>query len=85
MMDKMWLVADEILMLTMTMTAHASQIAGKVRGEHVDSMVPFRGLNVILFWDFHQFPPPAKIAQCLYGKDCSEMIATLGKSIYLQF
>jgi hypothetical protein len=85
MLNNTWLITDKISMATTTTVAQASQVASKVRGEHVDSTVPFGGLNVLFFGDFHQFPPPAKKAGCLYANDAQDTMGTLGKSIYLQF
>ena len=80
-LNKLWLVTDEISMLTTPTTALASEVATKVRSDNA----PFGGLNVIFVGDFHQFPPPGKSASCLYANETSHTTAAIGKAIYLQF
>ncbi|KIM74273.1 hypothetical protein PILCRDRAFT_92659 [Piloderma croceum F 1598] len=54
-----WLAIDEMGMCTLDLLTLLSQVAGKARVDNsrANATVPFRGLNLILIGDFHQFPP----------------------------
>lgn len=74
-------------MLTKDLFACASHIAGNVRAESgvADATLPFGGMNIILFGDFHQFPPVSNPSAALYCQKVGTARAELGRAIYMQF
>ena len=83
----LWLMIDEMSMLTTTQLTHLSQITGFVRAgvSAVDSTIPFGGLNIVLLGDFHQFPPVANVSKELYNHSPEGDICLLGRKYYTQF
>lgn len=86
-----WLAVDEISMMTTSMMALISQVAGKVRNGNgaMDSTVPFGGLNLILIGDFHQFEPVANPRSSLYSQPRSDrkekLTSVIGRNLWAQF
>ncbi|KIM80513.1 hypothetical protein PILCRDRAFT_525290 [Piloderma croceum F 1598] len=65
----LWAV-DESSMMTTSLLTLGSQVSGRIRNGHgaVYSTIPFRGLNMILIGDFHQFEPVGKPHEALYSQ-----------------
>src|ERR1700677_1750349 len=74
-------------MCTVDLITLLSQVAGKVRAGDgsANSTTPFRGLNVMLMGDFHQFPPVGNSKAALYSNPPSRKTAIIGKATYMQF
>lgn len=87
MADVEYLFIDECSLVTRKMLAVLSEIIAKTRANSGlgSSTKPFGGMNVILFGDFHQFPPIAGEWDALYctGEENERSIA--GRAIYEQF
>lgn len=79
----LWLMIDEMSMLTSPLLANLSKIAGFIRKGN--PAIPFGGLCIVLFGDFHQFPPVASISKELYNSTPPNANCQLGRSLYLQF
>ena len=84
-----YLAHDKTSMTTKSILACLSQAASKVRAGKgtADRTAAFGRLNVILFSDFHQFPPVNDPSGALY---CDRPLkdkprALIGREIYLQF
>lgn len=89
--DKLYLIIDEKSMLSCKFLAKISAYVAKgksLAGEEGNDKA-FRGVNVIIIGDFHQFPPVAakKSAALYYPCDSSKDTAEemLGWKIYEQF
>ena len=87
--NALWLMIDEMSMLTTPTLELLSRIGSVVRASvGVDERscgVTFGNLNVILLSDFHQFPPVASSKKELYCDDSEEHFPKLGRSLYKQF
>ncbi|KAJ3565934.1 hypothetical protein NP233_g7319 [Leucocoprinus birnbaumii] len=87
-LNRRLLIIDECSMLTSRLLCLTSQLTDYVRrrgGSGNDtSSQPFGGLDVILFGDFHQFPPVPRSGMPLYEPSKKEQ-DMLGHQIYLQF
>ncbi len=71
-------------MLTKEMLALVSQLLSRYCGrEGGHGELPFGGMSVILFGDFHQFPPVSNTA--LYDPCCPSDRASIGKALYDMF
>ena len=83
----LWLIIDEMSMLTTPLLQHLSRVCGVVRSanDEVEPSVPFGGLSVILTGDFHQFPPIASTGRELYNSNPPNELASLGRNLYEQF
>jgi len=82
-----WIAIDEVGMCTVDLITLLSQVAGKVHASDgsVDSTTPFRGLNMMLMGDFHQFPPVGNSKAALDSNPLSRKTTIIGKAIYTQF
>ncbi|KAF6745923.1 ATP-dependent DNA helicase PIF1 [Ephemerocybe angulata] len=94
---------DEMSMLTKAMLSDMSHVGSVVRAEAArtasNSTLPFGGLHMVLFGDFHQFPPVAGGAGGKPGRQKKENTSALychqpsldkermalGREIFLQF
>jgi hypothetical protein len=78
---------DECSMLTKRLLAQLSQIICKVRSSNAEGnpVLPFGGMNVILFGDFHQFPPVGDPTNALYSQRHTRTQSEIGADIYHQF
>lgn len=83
----LWLMIDEMSMLTTTQLTLLCQITGFVRAglSTIDSTIPFGGLSIVLLGDFHQFPPVANFSKELYNPSPLGEICQLGRKYYTQF
>jgi hypothetical protein len=74
-------------MCTLDTVTLFSQICGNVQAGNGGTMArnPFRGLNIMLISDFHQFPPVAHTNLALYCPPSANTTSIVGKAIYLQF
>lgn len=80
-----YLIIDEASMATSELVTFASGMASYIKQDSGNSARAFGGINVILFGDFHQFPPPGKQELALYNSRPPNQTATVGRAIYLQF
>lgn len=80
-----WLMIDEISMLTTSLFHRLSQVTGFVRGDKSDSTTPFGGINILLLGDLHQFPPVANTCKELYHPSPKTDDCRLGRDLFLQF
>ncbi|KAJ3573731.1 hypothetical protein NP233_g2235 [Leucocoprinus birnbaumii] len=82
------LIIDECSMLTLRMLMSVSQLAdyirSKVREGEESIGIPFGRLDVMLFGDFHQFPPIRVSGVGLYEQPRIER-DILGRNVYHQF
>ncbi len=84
--NKEWLEIDECSMLTKDLLALTSEVVAKTRAQDgIQSPHAFGGMNVILFGDFHQFPPVGHDNAALYRDSGNLARSVIGKSIYDQF
>lgn len=88
----LWLSIDEKSMMTSPQLHHLSQSTGIVRSSlvSIEPSMAFGGLSVILFGDFHQFPPVANPRNALYNAvyntaDPKDDVARRGRALYEQF
>jgi hypothetical protein len=83
----LWLTIDEMSMLTTPLLAHLSHVTGPVRAGvgRCDASCPFGALCIILFGDFHQFPPVANFKKELYHPASPDNICAIGKNLSDQF
>jgi hypothetical protein len=81
----LWLMIDEISMLTTSLLQYLSQVTGFVRGGGVNSTIPFGGICVLLLGDLHQFPPVANTSRELYHPTPISDDCRLGRDLFLQF
>jgi hypothetical protein len=74
-------------MCTVDLFTLLSQVCDKVRvgDTTAAAMVPFRGLNITILGNFHQFPPVGRRSSILYCNTFTRNITVFGKGIYLQF
>lgn len=85
------LIIDECSMLTKVVFACLSEVVEYIRGANGegDATKPFGGLNVIMFGDFHQFPPVSNPTGALYHPSVDSGSQPLrqaaGKLLYEQF
>jgi hypothetical protein len=63
-----------------------TQVAGQVRvgNGSANATIPLGGLNMIMFWDLHQFPPVKSMNGALYCGNKS-IRSSIGQAIYEQF
>ena len=86
---KAFLILDECSMADKGPPFRKSKTIIKIQGEKGTgaSEEPYGGMNVILFGDFHQFPPVQRAHRALYvsahPKDGKEDV--LGRQLFLQF
>ncbi|SJL03172.1 uncharacterized protein ARMOST_06518 [Armillaria ostoyae] len=88
MIDKEYLVIDECSMMTKDLLALTSQIIAKHRShEGRNGHEMFGGMSVILFGDFHQFPPVGNPTAALYHSSIAGATARsiVGQAIYEHF
>jgi hypothetical protein len=85
--EPLWLVIDEMGMLTKDTLTYLSQVTGVVRSGdgHTDSTIAFGGMNLILIGDFHQFPPVANANASLYSSSNPRHNCLIGENIFNQF
>ena len=85
--NTLWLAIDEKSMMTTPLLTLLSQATGTVRSSlsNIDPTIAFGGLNVILFGDFHQFPPVANNKRELYNSNPPHGICQLGRNLFEQF
>jgi hypothetical protein len=85
--NALWLTIDEMSMLTTPLLVLLSQATSVVRTglEPVHASIPFRGLNVILLGDFHQFPPVASSTRELYNSTPPSGTCEIGRNLFEQF
>lgn len=83
----LWLVIDEMSMLTTPLLAHLSKVTGAVRTgiDSVDPGTPFGGISVLLSGDLHQFPPVASPKKELYCSTPPNNLCLMGRNLYEQF
>ena len=85
------LIIDEYSMLTKVVFACLAEVVEYIRGANGegDATKPFGGLYVILFGDFHQFPPVSNPTGALYHPSVDSGSQPLrqaaGKLLYKQF
>lgn len=86
---KDYAIIDESSMLDKTLLCKVSDAAAEARSRNGngDPQLPFGGLNVLLFGDFHQFPPVGNSTGALYepSKSTDKPLTVRGKDIYDQF
>ncbi len=86
--EKDFLIIDEISMADKATFCCASQAFAHVRAEYGTENVhaPFGGAHVMLFGDFHQFPPVGNQTGALYRESSNDKLhAKLGQSAFRQF
>ena len=87
--EKHYLIIDKISMVSRKMFAKLSSIVSRAKAGDTTTDEPFRGLNVILVGDFHQFlpvtmkPSAALYLPCNLDKDTDKDM--LGRKLYKQF
>ena len=85
------LIIDEYSMLTKVVLACLAEVVEYIRGANGegDATKPFGGLNVIMFGDFHQFPPVSNPTGALYHPSVTsgsqQLRQATGKLLYEQF
>ena len=85
------LIIDKYSMLTKVVLACLAEVVEFIRGAHGegDATKPFGGLNVIMFGDFHQFPPVSNPTGALYhlsvASGSQPLREAAGKLLYEQF
>jgi hypothetical protein len=87
-LGKICLIIDEMSMLHDTLLADIAKVVAHVKkiGNEGDPYLPFGGMHVILFGDFHQFPPVAKTSSALYSRQITyDADALQGRHLYDQF
>jgi len=85
---KDFVIIDEISMADKATFCTASQALAHVRGQNgtEDVHAPFGGAHIILFGDFHQFPPVGNRTGALYRDSTNDtMQAKMGQAIFRQF
>ncbi len=85
---KQYLEVDECSMMTKDMLALVSEVLSKEKshnGENGGGTLPFGGMSVILFGDFHQFPPVGNSTVSLYDSRTNEECSNIGKALYQLF
>ena len=83
----LWLMIDEMSMLTTPLLAHLSQVTGVVQTgiTSIDPGSPFGGVSILLSGDLHQFPPVASPKKELYCSSPPNNISLIGRNLYEQF
>ena len=83
----LWVLIDEMSMLTTTLFDHLSQATGIVRTamKRAESSTAFGGLNIMLLGDFHQLPPVANSKRELYHSSPQDDSSSYGRSFFEQF
>ena len=81
------LIIDEGSMMTKGLFTCLSEVAGTVKSASGmgNPTKAFGGLNVILFGDFHQFPPVGNAGGALYNHLDESIRGTMGRALFLQF
>lgn len=84
---KRYLIIDEVSMMTTELLALLSQVLAKHHSnvDAADAFKPFGGINLILFGDFHQFPPVGNPKAALYVTNQKRERGTLGRALFEQF
>ena len=87
-LGKECLIIDEISMMKDTLLSDVAEVVASVKrqaGEGNDHL-PFNGMHVILFGDFHQFPPVGNPSAALYSRSpTTTQQATQGRGLYKLF
>lgn len=83
----LWVMIDEMSMLTTTLLDHLLQATGIVRTamKCTDPSTVFGGLNIMLLGDFHQLPPVANSKWELYHSCPQDDSSTYGRKFFKQF
>ena len=83
----LWLIIDEMSMLTTPLLAHLCKVTGAVRTgiDSVHAGTPFGGISVLLSGDLHQFPPVASPKKELYCSTPPNNLCLMGRNLYEQF
>jgi len=87
-LGKKCLIIDEMSMLYDTLLTDVAKVVSYTKkaeneGNH---NLPFAGMHVILFGDFHQFPPVAKSQSALYSlRQATDPDVLQGRLLYKQF
>lgn len=81
---------DEMSMLTKGTLCSISEVCQIVRGQYGDTTArasqPFGGLHLVLFGDFHQFPPVANANNALYlSRPSDQERSAIGRALFEQF
>ncbi|KAJ3574092.1 hypothetical protein NP233_g1995 [Leucocoprinus birnbaumii] len=87
MAEKLLLIIDECSMLTSEFLGLAAEVITATRIKNGDTRPheTLGGLNVVLFGDFHQFPPVARANLALYRSTELNKRAMLGNDLYRRF
>lgn len=82
-----YLIIDEVSMMTTELLALLSQVLAKHHSnvDAADAFKPFGGVNIILFGDFHQFPPVGNPRAALFVPNQKRERGTLGRALFEQF
>lgn len=83
----LWVMVDEMSMLTTTLFDHLSQATGIVRTgmKRAESSTAFGGLSIMLLGDFHQLPPVANSKRKLYHSSPQDDSSNYGRTFFKQF
>ncbi|KAJ3565753.1 hypothetical protein NP233_g7437 [Leucocoprinus birnbaumii] len=85
--DKHMLFIDECLMLTSELLGLAEEIISntQIKDGYGERHQAFGGLNIVLFGDFHQFPPVSRPKLALYLPTTLNKRALIGHELYRRF
>ena len=82
------LIIDEMSMMYNTLLSDVAEVVSFVKRQEGEgnNHLPFNGMHVILFGDFHQFPPVGNPMAALYSRTPTTTAkATQGRGLYRQF
>lgn len=87
MSGRQYLIIDEVSMMTTELLALISQVLTKHHSntDATAASKPFGNVNVILFGDFHQFPPVGNPRAALYVVNQKRERGALGRALFEQF